>query len=87
MGSINISHGSQYPTNGGANNLSTQIDSGGVKGDTPTFSIGSPHDLGTSGIGSPDSFSIHYTNIRGLSSNFASVEHHIAASLPNILLL
>ena len=39
------------------------------------------------GAGSPASFSIHYTNIHGLSSNFASVEHHIAASLPNILLL
>ena len=32
-------------------------------------------------------FSIHYSNIRGLASNFSSVEHHIATTLPNILLL
>ncbi|WP_227487693.1 hypothetical protein, partial [Nocardioides malaquae] len=49
--------------------------------------IGSPHDPNASVAGSPTSFTIHYTNIRGLSFNFASVEHHIAASLSNIFLL
>ena len=33
------------------------------------------------------SFSIHYTNIRGLNSNFASVETHSATSSPNLFLL
>ena len=33
------------------------------------------------------SFSIHYTNIRGLNSNFSSVEAHLAASSPNLFLL
>ena len=35
----------------------------------------------------PSSFSIHYTNIRGLSSNLSSVEHHLSSNSPNILLL
>ena len=80
-------HGPQYPANGGTNNLRVQADSGGVRGDTPPGSIGSPQDIDTPGAGSPAAFTIHYTNIRGLSSNFTSVEHHLAASLPNILLL
>ena len=33
------------------------------------------------------SFSIHYTNIRGLNSNFTSVETHLATSSPNLFLL
>ena len=33
------------------------------------------------------SFSIHYTNIRGLNSNFTSVESHLATSSPNLFLL
>ena len=33
------------------------------------------------------SFSIHYTNIRGLNSNFSSVESHLATSSPNLFLL
>ena len=33
------------------------------------------------------SFSIHYTNIRGLNSNFSSVESHLATSSPNPFLL
>ena len=33
------------------------------------------------------SFSIHYTNIRGLNSNFSSVETHLATSIPNLFLL
>ena len=33
------------------------------------------------------SFSIHYTNIRGLHSNFSSVEAHLATSSPNLFLL
>ena len=33
------------------------------------------------------SFSIHYTNIRGLNSNFSSVEAHLATSPPNHFLL
>ena len=81
------SHGPQYPANGGTNNLRVGMDSDGVRGDTPSVSIGSPHELSASDAGSPVFFTIHYTNIHGLSSNFASVEHHIAASLPNILLL
>ena len=58
-----------------------------MRGDTPPVSNGSPLDVNASAAGSPASFSIHFTNIRGLSSNFASVEHHIATSLPNLLLL
>ena len=33
------------------------------------------------------SFSIHYTNIRGLNSNFSSVESHLATSSPNLFLI
>ena len=33
------------------------------------------------------SFSIHYTNIRGLNSNFSSVEAHLVTSSPNLFLL
>ena len=33
------------------------------------------------------SFSIHYTNIRGLNSNFSSAESHLATSSPNLFLL
>ena len=40
----------------------------------------SPHD-------SLSSFSIHYTNIRGLNSNFSSFESHLATSPPNLFLL
>ena len=87
MESTNLSHGPQYPANGGANNLRGGLDSGGVTGDTPPASSGSPHDPNSLDAGSPASFSIHYTNIHGLASNFASVERHIATSLPNILLL
>ena len=39
----------------------------------------SPHDR-------LSSFSIHYTNIRGLNSNFSSVESHLATSSPNLFL-
>ena len=81
-----FNNGPQYPANGGAKNLRASSDSGGVRGDTPPASIGSPHGLNISSAGIP-AFTIHYTNIRGLSSNFTSVEHHIASSFPNILLL
>ena len=40
----------------------------------------SPHDR-------LSSFSLHYTNIRGLNSNFSSVESHLATSSPNLFLL
>ena len=40
----------------------------------------SPHDR-------LSSFFIHYTNIRGLNSNFSSVESHLATSSPNLFLL
>ena len=43
----------------------------------------SPHDR----LSSLSSFSIHYTNIRGLNSNFSSVESHLATSSPNLFLL
>ena len=33
------------------------------------------------------SFSIHYTNICGINSNFSSVEPHLATSSPNLFLL
>ena len=33
------------------------------------------------------SFSIHYTNICGLNSNFTSIETHLATSSPNLFLL
>ena len=83
-----LTNGPQYPAYGGAKNLRAPVqDSGGERGDSPPASNGSPHDPNLPAAGNPASFNIHYTNIRGLSSNFASVEHHIAASLPNILLL
>ena len=47
--------------------------------------VGNPG--GSIGPTSDSSFTIHYSNIRGLASNFSSVEHHIATTLPNILLL
>ena len=45
----------------------------------PTHDL-SPHDR-------LSSFSIHYTNIRGLNSNFSSVESHLVTSSPNLFLL
>ncbi|MEL7524085.1 MAG: endonuclease/exonuclease/phosphatase family protein [Cyanobacteria bacterium J06553_1] len=53
--------------------------------DSTGGSIGSTHDLGSS-IG-PGIFSIDFCNIRGLSSNLPSVEHHLAISSPDLLLL
>ena len=53
--------------------------------DSPSSSIGSTPDL--SPTDRPSSFSIHFSNIRGLNSNFASVEHHLGTHLPTILLL
>ena len=36
---------------------------------------------------SSNSFSIHFCNIRGLRSNFHSVEHHLSSSKPHLLFL
>ena len=59
-----------------------------VRGDTSSGSIGSPHESpGLSVDGGSVSFKIHFTNIRGLASNHASVEQHLATSSPNLLLL
>ena len=38
-------------------------------------------------VGRLNSLSIHFSNIRGLRSNFQSVEHHLAVSSPALLLL
>ena len=38
-------------------------------------------------VSAPDCFSIDFSNIRGLRSNFSSVEHHLLSSSPDILLL
>ena len=57
----------------------------GARVDAPADSIGSTHDQVPGGRSV--SFSIQYSNIRGLRSNFSSVEHHLASSLPNLLLL
>ena len=37
--------------------------------------------------GRSDTLSINFCNIRGLCSNFQSVEHHLAVSSPDLLLL
>ena len=57
----------------------------GERVDSPGSSIGSTLDLPPTDR--PSSFSIHFSNIRGLNSNFASVEHHLGTYLPTILLL
>merc|ERR1711911_229190 len=57
----------------------------GARVDAPADIIGSTHDQVPGGRSV--SFSIHYSNIRGLRSNFSSVEHHLASALPNLLLL
>ena len=57
----------------------------GERVDSPINSIGSTHDHPP--LDRPAPFSIHFTNIRGLNSNFASVEHHLGSHLPTILLL
>ncbi|MEL7065004.1 MAG: endonuclease/exonuclease/phosphatase family protein, partial [Bacteroidota bacterium] len=59
-----------------------------VRGDTDCRSTGSPHDPpDLSGDDGPGSFKINFTNIRGLAANHSSVEHHLATSSPNLLLL
>ena len=58
----------------------------GERVDSPNWSTGSTLDHSSPVIG-PAPFSIHFTNIRGLNSNFSSVEHHLGTHLPNILLL
>ena len=57
----------------------------GARVDAPARSNGSTRDHVTDGRSA--SFSIHYTNIRGLRSNFSSVEYHLASSSPSLLLL
>ena len=39
------------------------------------------------GAGAPDLFTFDFCNIRGLRSNFSSVEHHLATSSPDLLFL
>ena len=67
-----------------------------ISGEGPVSAADERVDSSGSSIGStldhlprdrPASFSIHFTNIRGLNSNLPSVEHHLATFLPNILLL
>ena len=57
----------------------------GARVDAPARSNGSTHDQTTDGRSA--SFSIHYSDIHGLCSNFSFVEYHLASSLPNLLLL
>ncbi|KAK7082766.1 hypothetical protein SK128_019664 [Halocaridina rubra] len=57
----------------------------GLKADTPGGSNGSALEL-TPPTGSA-SFTLHYSNIRGLNSNISSVEHHFDTIPPNFLLL
>ncbi|KAK7080327.1 hypothetical protein SK128_025653 [Halocaridina rubra] len=57
----------------------------GVRVDMPGGSNGSALDLAP-----PDSsasFTLHFSNIRGLNSNLSSVEQHLGTSLPNLPLL
>ena len=71
----------------GANTISgVRIGSGGgVRVDTPHHLHGSI--LDRINCDRPASFTLHFTNIRGLSSNFSSVEHHLASSLPDLFLI
>ena len=57
----------------------------GARVDVPAGSNGSTHERTTDGR--PASFSIHYSNIRGLRSNFSSVEYHLASFSRSLLLL
>ena len=56
-------------------------DSTAERVDSPDGNIGSTHELSSA---RPVTFSFAYTNIRGLYSNFSSVEHHLSSTLPNI---
>ena len=58
---------------------------GVVRVDTPGSSIRSTPDHNTRDR--PSSFTIHFSNIRGLSSNLSSVEHHLSTHLPNLFLI
>ena len=61
---------------------------GVVRVDTPGSSNRSTRERTTrDGPSSSSTFSIHFSNIRGLSSNLSSVEHHLASHLPNLFLL
>ena len=60
--------------------------SSGVRVDTPRGGNTGSAQARASPGGSA-SFTIHFSNIRGLRSNFSSVEQHLATSLPNLLLL
>ena len=60
-------------------------DSSGARVDAPDGSNGSTQDRLLDD--SLASFTIHYSNIRGLRSNLSSVEQHLASSSPNLLLL
>ena len=61
------------------------VSAGDVRVDTPGRNNGSTLDLASPDR--PSSFTIQFSNIRGLSSNLSSVEHHLASHLPNLLLL
>jgi len=55
-----------------------------VRVDTPSSSIGSTLDPNVSNT--PPSLTIHFSNICDLCSNLSSVEHHLASTLPNLIL-
>ena len=70
----------------GDTSISDEASSVGVRADTHR-GIEQDPPRHSAPVGSSASFSIHYCNIRGLASNFSSVEQHLATSLPNLLLL
>ena len=69
----------------GEPSISPLSDSNGMRVDMPAGSSGSTLNLGMDGRSA--SFTIDFSNIRGLRSNFPSVEHHLNTSHPNLLLL
>ena len=72
------------PRHRGVRRITGPADSAGERVDSSDGNIGSTHELSSV---RPVTFSFAYTNIRGLYSNFSSVEHHLSSTLPNILFL
>ena len=75
------------PGKGGLLRISRPLtaSAGDVWLDTPGSTNESIHDNST--VDGPSSFTINFTNIRGLSSNLPSVEHHLSSVKPNLFLL
>ena len=78
-------NGPQSRANGGAKNLPVRLSSSPPRGGVGVESNGPPQGISSSNPGSLISFD--FCNIRGLSSNFSSVEHHLLSAKPHMLLL